>query len=65
MAGLADMMSERYGSKKKDDEDKSSDEEGARLGAKFASMVKGGDGESIYNAFAAMKAHCDMKEMGK
>lgn len=65
MADLAGMMMKKYGSKGGDAEEaaegETPDEEGSKLGAKLASALKGGDGESIYNAFAALKSHCDMK----
>lgn len=66
MPGLADMMSEKYGDKSEEkDEAAGTDEEGSRLGSKLASAVKSGDGEMIYNAFAALHAHCGAEEMGK
>jgi hypothetical protein len=62
-ASLSDMMAKRYGGGEKESaaEDKAEggeDAEGARLGTKLSSALKGGDGESIYNAYAALHAYC-------
>ena len=65
MPGLADMMAKKYGGKESDEPESSGSDEGSRLGSKLASAVKSGDGEMIYNAFAALHAHCAAEEMGK
>ncbi len=65
MAGLAEAMKAKYGMSKGEEKsegpESSSDSEGAKLGARLSSAIKSGDGELIYNAFAALKSHCDMK----
>lgn len=66
MASLSDQMMKRYGGKMDKEspaEDKAEggeDAEGAKLGSKLASAIKSGDGELIYNAFAALQAQCNM-----
>lgn len=67
---LSSMMSKRYGSKEKESasEDKAEggeSGEGAKLGARLASAIKSGDGELIYNAYAALHAHCNSEEGSK
>lgn len=67
MGSLADEMAKRYGGKEKESaaEDKAEggeDAEGARLGSKLSSAVKSGDGDMIYNAFAALHAFCKSKD---